>query len=50
MSTDERRGDAITAPPEPATSSLHKINLVESGDDCNTFQKTLSPGKISTPC
>jgi len=36
MFFDERRGNAITAPPEPTVISGHtKINFVESGNDCN---------------
>jgi len=49
MSFDERRGDAITAPPEPTVISGHtKINFVESGNDCITSQGTSLAGKFST--
>ena len=49
---DERRGDAITAPPGPAVSSYHTINSVESGDNCNASRNTLSSDNNSTylPC
>jgi len=49
MSFDERRGDAITAPPEPTVISSHtKINFIESDDDCNTSPRTSLASKIST--
>jgi len=42
-----RRVDAITAPSD-LSSSLTKINLVETSDGCNTSQQISPLGKIST--
>ena len=47
---DERRSEAMTAPPGPVEdSSLPQINSVDRLDSCNMMSKTsLSRSKIST--